>query len=80
MPKQLTIRGVPDEVARRLARLSRAKGKSLNATTVEILTDTVGVESRRQRLARYATWSATDVAEFTEALEDQRVIDHALWR
>jgi plasmid stability protein len=79
MAKQLTIRGVPDEVARRLTRLSRAKGKSLNAAAVEILTDAVGVEARRRRLDRYATWSPNDLAEFTKALNAQRVIDEALW-
>ena len=31
MPKQLTVRGVPDEVGRRLESLSRARGQSVNA-------------------------------------------------
>ena len=80
MAKQLTIRGVPDEVARRLERLSRATGKSVNAAAVEILTDAVGVESRRARLTRYATWTPADLDEFTKELAGQRVIDTDLWR
>ena len=37
MAKQLTIRGVSDEVSRQLARLSHDRGQSLNATALQIL-------------------------------------------
>lgn len=80
MSRQLTIRGVPDEVARRLERMSRDKGRSVNATVREILEQAVGVEERRRRLARYATWTAEDLDEFTRALAGQRVVDESLWR
>ena len=80
MPRQLTIRNVPDDVARRLERLSRERDESLNSTVVQILTDTVGVDARRARLERYTTWSAEDVAAFDDALGSQRVIDAGLWR
>jgi len=79
MAKQLTIRGVSDEVGRRLARLSRARNQSVNTTALQILSDAVGVEARRARLNRYATWSAPDLAEFNAGLAGQRVIDDALW-
>ncbi|MFL6262658.1 MAG: FitA-like ribbon-helix-helix domain-containing protein [Thermoanaerobaculia bacterium] len=74
MAKQLTIRGVPDEVARRLERLSQARGQSINTTVLQILEAAVGVDERRKRLARYATWSYEDRAEFDEALALQRAI------
>ncbi len=80
MPKQLTIRGVSDELGRRLSRLSRERGESVNATALAILEDAVGVDARRRRLERYATWSAADLAEFDRALADQRVIDDELWQ
>jgi hypothetical protein len=80
MAKQLTIRGVSDEVSRRLTRLGRDRGQSLNATALQILEDAVGIDARRQRLRRYATWSAADLAEFEDALAGQRVIDDGLWR
>jgi len=79
MAKQLTIRGVSDEVSRRLTRLSRDRGQSLNATALQILEDALGIDARRQRLRRYATWSAGDLVEFEDALQGQRVIDDALW-
>jgi hypothetical protein len=80
MARQLTIRGVSDELGRRLARLSRERGQSMNTTALQILEAAVGVDQRRRRLARYATWSAADRAEFDQALADQRVIDDDLWR
>ena len=80
MPKQLTIRGVPDEVGNRLEILSREKGQSVNATVVEILESAVGVGERRRRLERYATWSRDDLDEFSAALAAQRQIDEELWR
>ena len=75
MARQLTIRGVPDDVGRRLKTLSRAKGQSVNATVLEILATAVGADERRRRLARYTTWNKEDSAEFDEALAAQRSID-----
>jgi len=80
MGKQLTIRGVSDEVGQRLEGLSRARGQSLNATVLAILEAAVGVDERRRRLARYATWTQEDLEEFNEALVAQRSIDDPLWR
>ena len=80
MARQLTIRNVPDNVAKRLERLSRERDESLNTTVVRILTEVVGVDARRARLERYVTWSAEDVAAFNDALAPQRVIDADLWR
>jgi plasmid stability protein len=80
MAKQLTIRGVPDEVASRLDRLSQSRGCSVNATVVEILASAVDFKERRERLARYATWTEDDLAEFMSGLSAQRVIDDQLWR
>ena len=79
MSKQLTIRGVPDEVAERLTALSNSQGRSVNSTVLEILARAVGVEERRQWLERYATWTAADLAEFDEALAAQRRVDDELW-
>lgn len=80
MPRQLTIRGVPDEVGRRLKSLGRTRRQSVNALVLEILTAAVDVNSRRQRLERYATWTQEGLDDFQQALADQRRIDEELWR
>jgi predicted transcriptional regulator len=79
MSKQLTIRGVSDELGRRLARLSRGSGRSINATALQLLERGLGLDTRRRHLERYATWTDADVAEFDRALADQRVLDDELW-
>lgn len=38
------------------------------------------VAGRRERLARYATWTSDDLAQVEEAVAAQRVIDDSLWR
>jgi plasmid stability protein len=78
--KQLTIRNLTPDLARRLRELSAARGESINTTVLNILRQTLDVDERRQRLARYATWSEADRREFDSALAAQRVIDAALWK
>ncbi len=68
MGKKLTIRGVSEEVGRRLESLSQARGQSVNSTVLEILESAVGVDERRRRLERYATWTGEDLKEFEDAL------------
>jgi hypothetical protein len=52
---------VSDEVSRRLARLSRDRGQSLNRVALDILETAVGVHARREHLNRYVTWTPADL-------------------
>lgn len=79
MAKQLTIRGVSKELSRRLAKLAEAQGQSVNATALHLLERATGIDGRRERLARYTTWTADDVAELDAATTLQRTIDRKLW-
>ena len=80
MPKQLTIRGVSDEVGCRLEAMGREKGRSVNSIVVGILEDAVGIDQRRERLVRYVTWTAEDQIEFETALDDKREIENEVWQ
>lgn len=80
MPKQITVRGVSKDLAASLKKLSTARSESLNATVLRILEDAVGIDARRRRIERYATWTAADLGEFEQALRAQRVVDERLWR
>ncbi len=80
MGKQLTIRGVSEEIQSKLKSISRARGQSVNATVLEILATAVGLDERRQKLSRYMTWNREDLAEFSEALTAQRSTDDPLRR
>jgi plasmid stability protein len=80
MAKQLTVRGVSDEVSRRVEELSKAKGQSVSATVREVLEQAFDVDKRRQRLARYSTWSPAQRDDFEAALAAQRAIVADLWK
>jgi plasmid stability protein len=80
MSRQLTVRNVPDDVGERLDRLASERGASLNTVVVEILKEAVGMEGRRARLERFATWTDEDAASFEAAIASHRVIDDEIWR
>ena len=79
MASQITVRKVPKELARRLAKLAETNGKSINATVLDLLERATGIDGRRARLERYTTWSKADVEDFERALRAQRTIDPKLW-
>ncbi len=80
MAKQLTVRGVSDEVAERLESLSRARGQSVNATVNQILEESLGYEARLGDLRRFATWAPEEVEQVNEAVAAQRTVDGSDWR
>ena len=80
MARQLTVRGVPDEVAERLEELSRERGQSVNATVNEILAGALGLDERMRRLRHYAAWDDADLTSFEAALARQRTVDDEIWR
>jgi plasmid stability protein len=79
MADQITVRNVPEELARRLARLAEASGRSINATVLDLLERAIGIDGRRARLERYTTWSRADAEDFEQALREQRTIDPTIW-
>ena len=76
---QLTLRNLDPELSRRLRAISAERGESLNSTVLGLLRAAVGVDERRERLSRYATWNAEDLREFTAALGEQRAVDTRDW-
>ena len=66
---QITLRNVDPELSRRLRAVSAERGESLNSTLLRLLRRAVGLDARRERLLRYATWTSEDLEAFTTALE-----------
>lgn len=79
MSSRLTIRGVPDDVAARLERLSRERSQSINTTVNQIIAGAVGMDQRLRRLQRYVVWSEDELEEFSGVLAQQRTVDDELW-
>lgn len=80
----LTIRNVPADLGERLLEEKRLRGRSLNQTVLDLLSQAVGLADRGPRsngLRTLAgTWSAEDQAEFERAIADSEQIDEELWR
>lgn len=80
--RHLTIRNVPSDLARRLEEAKRERGRSLNQTVLELLSQALGLDRGRPSngLAALAgTWSAEEVAELEAALRFTEEIDDELW-
>jgi hypothetical protein len=80
MPKQMTIRGVSEELAERLRRIALDRKESVNRAVLRILEQAAGLDPKRRRLSRYATWNEKDAEEFDWALREQRRVDDDAWR
>jgi plasmid stability protein len=80
--RHLTIRNVPAELAGRLEAEKHARGRSLNTTVIELLTESVGLSGRRKSngLAALAgTWRAAELDAFEQATVFTREVDDELW-
>lgn len=81
--RYLTVRRVPEDLARALEREKDARGSSLNQLVIDLLIEALGVGPERQRsngLARMAgTWSEADLEEFQAAVAVTEQIDPELW-
>ena len=81
--KALTIRNVPESVARRLEIEKGRRGTSLNQTVLELLAQALGLSGRpiHNGLAALAGgWTEDDVAAMDEATEIFDRVDPELWR
>jgi hypothetical protein len=87
MQKQLTIRGLEGELARRVRALARAEGISLNQAVLKLLRIGSGLEEQPgARTIGHAlddlvgTWSEEQAREFDEAVRDLESIDEEIWK
>jgi hypothetical protein len=82
--KNLTIRDVPAELAEALEKEKGRRGKSLNQTVLQLLSQCLGIRPtgpRSNGLARLAgTWTAEEYSQFEQAIASTEQIDEELWR
>ncbi|NJN83440.1 MAG: hypothetical protein HC802_14910 [Caldilineaceae bacterium] len=85
--KQLTIRGVSDELHLTISQESKRLNMSLNRYVLSLLEEAAGVGNGGGQQAEYhdldemaGTWSQEDADEFARHLAAQRTIDEGLWQ
>jgi plasmid stability protein len=79
---QYTIRDIPKEVDKALRAKAKAEGKSLNQTTVEVITGALGIgqAKRKYRDLSGIVGSLIRDPEFDRVMEEQEKIDPEIWR
>lgn len=80
--KTITVRNVPDELAKALQRERARRGESLNQTVIDLLGQRLGVGvARSNGLARLAgTWTDEELERFEEAVAPFERVDKELWK
>lgn len=86
--KQITIRGISDDITKIIKKEAEEKHLSLNKALISLLEKATGIKGKN--LARKAiyrdldhlcgTWTKKDAKMFEKSLEVQRRIDEDLWK
>jgi predicted transcriptional regulator len=83
---QITLRGMDDEVEKRIRRLAKQKGKSLNRVILDMIYQYTGLKKKREEpqgesLRKLAGgWSRKQATEFLESIKSCEQIDEAMWK
>ena len=86
--KQLTIRGIPDELERAIRKEASQKGVSLNKAALAVLEQAGGVSRRGKRKAHLyhdldhlcGVWNKKQADEMERHVALHREIEEALWK
>ncbi len=82
--KTLTLRNVPEEVVDCLADAAKEAHQSMNATAVQALRRSFGLDAaprRKRDLSSFAgSWTKKDLAAFEKATKVFEAIDEEMWR
>ena len=86
--RQITIRGIPDEVERAITRDAKRRKMSKNRVIVSLLEQATGAGSGQSPGGRLfhdldhlaGTWSAEEAERFETHLGTQRQTDEDLWK
>jgi len=85
--KQFTIRGLPQELEKRVEKEAKKKGLSVNKVILSLLEKGAGYNKAKGPQTIYTdldylagSWSLEEAQEIERYLRDQRQIDEELWK
>lgn len=82
--RQITVRGIPDDLQREIQSRARAHGESLNKSVIRLLKQAVGLDrpakKKRDLSALAGKWEAGEAAEFERNVRVFETIDEDLWK
>jgi hypothetical protein len=83
---QITLRGIDDEVEKKIRRMAREKGISLNKVVLDMIRQHAGLKKKRlkrpgESLRKMAGgWSKKQAADFMDSIRSCEQIDEAMWK
>ena len=82
--RQITVRGIPEDLEREIEARARAHGESLNKSVIRLLKQAVGLErpdrKKRDLSAVAGKWGSREASEFERNAGIFETIDEELWR
>lgn len=82
----MTLRGIDDRIAEALKEKATSEGISVNALTLKLLRETLGIE-KKKRVVTYndldhlaGTWSEQDAVEFEQVTAVFEKVDEDIWK
>ena len=83
---QITIRGIDPTIERRIRKLAKQSGKSLNHVILDMVYECTGLKNRDKKPAANSLkklaggWSEHEAADFLESIKPCDQIDHEMWK
>ena len=82
--KAITLRDIPEPLAKKIEDRSKRRGTSLNKTVIEMLEES----SSSHKAGRvytdldhlFGTWTKEEADEFDQFLKEHRTIDEEMWK
>jgi hypothetical protein len=81
--KTITLRDIPDAIAKSIQRQAEITGASLNKTVIDMLSTAINSPRCREHHDLdhlIGRWTDDEAKEMAEALDAQRVIDAEMWK
>ena len=79
--KAITLRNLPEQLAREIRQRAAADGISLNRAVIKVLEERLRSEPLHHDLDDLAgIWSDAEARAFNQALIEQRAIDPEVWK
>ena len=83
---QITLRGIDDEVEKKIRRMAKQKGTSVNKVILELIHEQAGSKHKRREamsesLRKLAgTWTKEQAEDFMESIKSCEQIEEAMWK
>ena len=85
--RQITLRGIPEEIEKMIKKEAERKGLSFNRAFISLLERAMGLRTKEKKKTLYhdldhlsGIWAKDEAETFHRSLAFQRGIDEALWK